>query len=183
MTLEILRGEPACRFSSNSIEVFPGSRCRLEIHDQRGRHRIHGADSPPFSSSSICSVSEVCCCTTPIRVVTHAALIHSEFTRLPPVCSRFTKHTHFSDETLTWHTKPNPAPRCGVCRFRGDLLPTFTGSQLVCQLVFQLVVAIRFGRQRRLAFLLIQAVQAAFRLPGWMETADELMVPWRCIVG
>lgn len=61
-------------------------------------------------------------------------------------------------------------------RFRGILLLTLTGSQLVWQLVFQLVVPIGFGRQRRLGFFLLQGVQAAFRLPGWAERAHECTV-------
>lgn len=72
----------------------------------------------------------------------------------------------------------------------GDVLLTLTGSQLVGQLVsqlvgqlvFQLVVAIGFGWQRGLGgVLLLQAFQAALRLPGWVERADELVDRWRSV--
>lgn len=68
----------------------------------------------------------------------------------------------------------------------GGVLLTLTGSQLVSQLVgqlvFQLVVAIRFGWQRGLgAVLLLQAFQAALRLPGWVERGDELVERWSSV--
>lgn len=44
---------------------------------------------------------------------------------------------------------------------------TFTGGQLV----FQLVVPVGFGWERRLGFFFVQSVQAAFRLHIWKRGA------------
>lgn len=51
---------------------------------------------------------------------------------------------------------------------------TFTGGQLA----FQLVVPVSFGRQRRLGFFLIQAVQAAFGLQGGERRIKSIQNRW-----
>lgn len=63
-------------------------------------------------------------------------------------------------------------------RTRGGRVPaflTFAGGQLA----FQLVVPVSFGRQRRLGFFVVQAVQVAFGLRGGHRGVKSTGNRWR----
>lgn len=67
--------------------------------------------------------------------------------------------------------------RVSCWRTQGDCVPvflTFAGGQLV----FQLVVPVSFGWQRRLGFFVIQVVQAAFGLQGGEQGVRSIQNRW-----